>query len=121
MSGRCADDPVRARHPAMTERTERDDVIDRAIEYLIDVETDGFVVVAFRGGEVELVNCEADGMRPVEVMLVAQYVLNAALRSLTGGSMSEREVFGAGVAAADEFGYADVALDPGPLVEGDGP
>ena len=105
----------------MTERTERTDAVDRTTEYLVDEETEGFVVVALRGsGDVEVVACEGGDLRPVEVALVAQYVLNRALRSLTdlgGESMSESEVFGAGVAAAGEFGYLGATVDVDGLEE----
>lgn len=87
----------------MSERTERDDVIDEAIELLISEDTEGFMLTAVEADDVHLVGATDD----VEQSLLAVYVLVEELRQMgeeEGVSIAPSDVIVAAGQVADERG-----------------
>lgn len=78
----------------MSERTQRDETVDKAIELLIADETDGFTMTAVQGDEVHVVK-ETD----MDESLLSVFAIVEEIRRMTAaageypGSMTPQDVF----------------------------
>ncbi len=90
----------------MSERTEWDDTVDKAIERLIDDETEGFVLTAIEDDDLHLVKATDD----LDGDLLSIYVMVEEIRMMAaeaGEEMSPMDVVMAAGAAAERRGYLD--------------
>jgi hypothetical protein len=90
----------------MSERTEWDDTVDKAIERLIDDETEGFVLTAIEDDDLHLVKATDD----IDGDLLSIYVMVEEIRMMAaeaGEEMSPMDVVMAAGAVAERRGYLD--------------
>ena len=109
----------------MTERTERDEAVDEAVEHLIDEETEAFAVVACKGDEVVTRHVGGGDLGTVEVLLLAAHVeartaveASEVVDDETGevvrrGVVSVEDVYASGGGVAQTFDYRSASTDMG--------